>query len=68
MPLRISFTSPNTRTVTDWRGLAGARKWARAHGVAMALRANGSGILFYTEGGKLHQRTFADVRPSGAHC
>jgi hypothetical protein len=67
-PLRISFTSPNTRTVTEWRGLQGARAWAREVGVAMALRANGSGILFYMDAGKLRQRTFADVRPSGAYC
>lgn len=46
-----------------WRGLADARAYARKHGAAGIWRADGSFLLFYTENGKLKQKTRPKARP-----
>ena len=69
-PLYVSYTSPNTRTVTEWRAAgvaswrANVRTWARKSGAAFVLRANGSGTLLYLDSGRIRSKTFKDVRPA----
>lgn len=64
-PLYVSYPHPNTRTPKEWRAAGTtARAWAREHGAATVLRADGSGTIFYTDGGKVRQMTRRDMRPA----
>ena len=69
-PLYVSFTSPNTKTVAGWRAagknsaLSNARAWAAERGAAFVIRMDGSGTLYYSDDGRIRQRSWRDVRPA----
>lgn len=57
-----------SRLVADWRRenpkrswQASAKAYAREHGAAGCLRADGSYVLFYMKGQGLHRKTWPQV-------
>jgi hypothetical protein len=71
MDLTFAF-SETSRVLNDWRRdrrntaesvWAAVRRYARKHGAAGVYCADDSYILFYTEDGKLRQKTWPSARP-----
>ena len=44
-----------------------ARSHARAEGTCLHFRSDGAGVLYFTEDGKLRQRTFKRISPIHTH-
>lgn len=69
IPCYVSYPHPQTRTVREWAVAgpgswrANARRIAHEKGAATVLRADGLGIIFYSEAGKIRQTTRRDMRP-----
>lgn len=57
----ITVTTYDGQTVRHrrhWDGLAEMRRYAKANGLAVALCADGSGFMIYSEAGKLRRRSY----------
>lgn len=71
-PILFRLDGIHNRTTREWNGNGASwrtnmRHHAQEHGAAGAWRADDSFVMFYRDGGKIRQKTWAHGRPHDLH-